>query len=49
MKNAIGKAGYTNHVVIIMDVAVSEFFRSGKYDLDVKSPDGSSRHMTPDQ
>ncbi|KAH0512803.1 Alpha-enolase [Microtus ochrogaster] len=32
-----------------MDMAVFEFFRSGKYDLDFKSPDGSSRHIIPDQ
>lgn len=49
LKNAIGKAGYTDQVVIGMDVAASEFFRSGKYDLDFKSPDDSSRYITPDQ
>lgn len=32
-----------------MDVAASEFFRSGKYDLDFKSPDDPSRYITPDQ
>jgi enolase len=49
LKNAIGKAGYTDKVVIGMDVAASEFFRSGKYDLDFKSPDDASRYITPDQ
>ncbi|ERE81920.1 alpha-enolase [Cricetulus griseus] len=49
LKTAIGKAGYTEQVVIGMDVAASEFFRSGKYDLDFKSPDDPSRHITPDQ
>ncbi|XP_076421793.1 alpha-enolase isoform X2 [Peromyscus maniculatus bairdii] len=49
LKNAIGKAGYTDQVVIGMDVAASEFFRSGKYDLDFKSPDDASRYITPDQ
>lgn len=49
LKNAIGKAGYTDKVVIGMDVAASEFFRSGKYDLDFKSPDDPSRYITPDQ
>ncbi|KAL6030360.1 hypothetical protein STEG23_034365 [Scotinomys teguina] len=49
LKNAIGKAGYTDQVVIGMDVAASEFFRSGKYDLDFKSPDDPSRYITPDQ
>ncbi|KAL1775701.1 alpha-enolase [Sigmodon hispidus] len=48
-KNAIGKVGYTDQVVIGMDVADSEFFRSGKYDLDFKSPDDSSRYISPDQ
>ncbi|CAD7681798.1 unnamed protein product [Nyctereutes procyonoides] len=36
-------------VVIGMDAAASEFFRSGKYDLDFKSPDDPSRYITPDQ
>ncbi|KAL1765775.1 alpha-enolase [Sigmodon hispidus] len=49
LKNAIGKAGYTDQVVISMNVAASEFFRSGKYDLDFKSPDDSSRYISPDQ
>uniref|UniRef100_A0A8C0Q689 phosphopyruvate hydratase n=2 Tax=Canis lupus TaxID=9612 RepID=A0A8C0Q689_CANLF len=49
LKNAIGKAGYTDKVVIGMDVAASEFFRSGKYDLDFKSPDDPNRYITPDQ
>ncbi|XP_030740915.1 alpha-enolase-like [Echinops telfairi] len=49
LKNAIGKAGYTDKVVIGMDVAASEFFRSVKYDLDFKSPDDPSRCISPDQ
>lgn len=49
LKTAIAKAGYTDKVVIGMDVAASEFFRNGKYDLDFKSPDDPSRHITPDQ
>ncbi|XP_036709203.1 alpha-enolase isoform X2 [Balaenoptera musculus] len=49
LKNAIGKAGYTDKVVIGMDVAASEFFRSGKYDLDFKSPDDPSRYITADE
>uniref|UniRef100_A0A8I3RUK5 phosphopyruvate hydratase n=1 Tax=Canis lupus familiaris TaxID=9615 RepID=A0A8I3RUK5_CANLF len=32
-----------------MDVAASEFFRSGKYDLDFKSPDDPRRYITPDR
>jgi len=35
---AIEKAGYTNKVKIGMDVAASEFYRDGKYDLDFKNP-----------
>lgn len=48
-KTAIAKACYTDQVVIGMDVAASEFYRSGKYDLDFKSPDDPSRYITPDQ
>lgn len=32
-----------------MDVAASEFYRNGKYDLDFKSPDDPKRHITGDQ
>ncbi|KAL1788060.1 alpha-enolase isoform X1 [Sigmodon hispidus] len=32
-----------------MNVVASESFRSGKYDLDFKSPDDSSRYTSPDQ
>jgi enolase len=32
-----------------MDVSASEFYRSGKYDLDFKSPDDPSRYITLDQ
>lgn len=32
-----------------MDVAASEFYKGGKYDLDFKSPDDPSRYITPDQ
>lgn len=35
---AIDKAGYTGKVTIGMDVAASEFFRDGQYDLDFKNP-----------
>lgn len=43
LKTAIEKAGYTGKVKIGMDVAASEFFDNGKYDLDFKNPnkDGS--------
>ena len=43
LKEAIDKAGYTGKVKIGMDVAASEFFKDGKYDLNFKDPnnDGS--------
>uniref|UniRef100_A0A671XL94 phosphopyruvate hydratase n=1 Tax=Sparus aurata TaxID=8175 RepID=A0A671XL94_SPAAU len=48
-KEAIAKAGYTDEVVIGMDVAASEFYRDKKYDLDFKSPDDPSRYITPNE
>ena len=38
---AIEKAGYTGRVQIGMDVAASEFFKDGKYDLDFKNKDSN--------
>uniref|UniRef100_T1JBI9 Enolase n=1 Tax=Strigamia maritima TaxID=126957 RepID=T1JBI9_STRMM len=38
IKSAIEKAGYTGDIEIGMDVAASEFFKDGKYDLDFKNP-----------
>lgn len=38
LKTAIEKAGYTGKVKIGMDVAASEFYKDGKYDLDFKNP-----------
>ncbi|XP_077167455.1 alpha-enolase isoform X2 [Paroedura picta] len=49
LKTAISKAGYTDKIVLGMDVAASEFYRDGKYDLDFKSPDDPSRYITPEQ
>ncbi|KAK2504962.1 hypothetical protein MC885_009519 [Smutsia gigantea] len=46
LKTAIQAAGYPDKVVIGMDVAASEFYRNGKYDLDFKSPDDPARHIT---
>lgn len=37
LKAAIDKAGYSGKVKIGMDVAASEFFTEGKYDLDFKT------------
>ena len=41
-KDAIEKAGYTGKIKIGMDVAASEFFKDGKYDLDFKNPDSNA-------
>ncbi|KAI4899323.1 hypothetical protein NFI96_011848 [Prochilodus magdalenae] len=49
LKTAISKAGYTDKIVIGMDVAASEFYKDGKYDLDFKSPDDPARYISPDQ
>uniref|UniRef100_A0A3B3ZMU2 Beta-enolase n=1 Tax=Periophthalmus magnuspinnatus TaxID=409849 RepID=A0A3B3ZMU2_9GOBI len=46
LKSAIDKAGYPDKIIIGMDVAASEFYRSGKYDLDFKSPDDPARHIS---
>lgn len=32
-----------------MDVAASEFFIEGKYDLDFKSPPDASRHISAEE
>lgn len=45
----MGKPGYTNKIVIGMDVAVSEFFKSRKYELDFKLPNDPSRYISPDK
>ncbi|KAJ8266206.1 hypothetical protein GJAV_G00127710 [Gymnothorax javanicus] len=46
LMTAVEKAGYPDKVVIGIDVAASEFFRKGKYDLDFKSPDDPSRYIS---
>jgi enolase len=45
LRTAIEKAGYKDKIRIGMDVAASEFFKEGRYDLDFKNPkkDGSMR------
>ena len=40
-KDAIEKAGYTGKIKIGMDVAASEFYKDGKYDLDFKNPNSN--------
>ena len=50
LNTAIAKAGYTGRISIGMDVAASEFFKEGKYDLDFKNPNSdSSKWLTGDQ
>ncbi|XP_062392340.1 beta-enolase-like isoform X1 [Sardina pilchardus] len=49
LKSAIETAGYTDKIIIGMDVAASEFYKNGKYDLDFKSPDDPKRHITGEQ
>ncbi|MFH1052795.1 MAG: phosphopyruvate hydratase [Candidatus Woesearchaeota archaeon] len=44
LKEAISKAGYKGKVMIGMDVAASEFFKDGKYDLDFKNPVNEGRN-----
>jgi len=38
LRESIEKAGYTGKIKIGMDVAASEFYKEGKYDLDFKNP-----------
>ena len=50
LNTAIAKAGYTGKISIGMDVAASEFYKEGKYDLDFKNPNSdSSRWLNGDQ
>lgn len=47
---AIAAAGYTGKVNIAMDVASSEFYKDGKYDLDFKNPNSdASKWLTGEQ
>jgi len=45
LKAAIAKAGYTGKVKIGMDVAASEFYVDGKYDLDFKTKNNDKSHV----
>jgi enolase len=50
LKVAIEKAGYTGKIDIAMDVAASEFYKDGKYDLDFKNPKSdSSKFLSGDE
>ncbi|KAJ2827423.1 phosphopyruvate hydratase [Coemansia furcata] len=47
LTEAIAKAGFTGKISIGMDVAASEFYKDGKYDLDFKSADSdASKYLT---
>ncbi|KAJ3224055.1 hypothetical protein HDU81_008763 [Chytriomyces hyalinus] len=47
LKTAIAQAGYTGKIEIGMDVAASEFYKDGKYDLDFKSDNSdASQHLS---
>ncbi|VDM00466.1 unnamed protein product [Schistocephalus solidus] len=50
LKVAIEKAGYSGKVKIGMDVAASEFYQNGKYNLDFKNPNADpSTFISADQ
>ncbi|KAK7204683.1 enolase I, a phosphopyruvate hydratase that catalyzes the conversion of 2-phosphoglycerate to phosph [Myxozyma melibiosi] len=39
ISDSIAQAGYTGKIDIALDVASSEFFKDGKYDMDFKNPE----------
>merc|ERR1712078_143861 len=45
LMDAIKKSGHEGKIQIATDVAASEFYKDGKYDLDFKNPDGSGPEM----
>ncbi|KAK9475243.1 Enolase, C-terminal TIM barrel domain-containing protein [Dipodascopsis tothii] len=48
--DAIEAAGYTGKVKIALDVASSEFYKDGKYDLDFKNPESDpTKWLTGEQ
>lgn len=47
ISDAIAKAGYTGKIEIGMDVAASEFFKDGQYDLDFKNPNSDKSQWLP--
>uniref|UniRef100_A0A0K0EI07 Enolase n=1 Tax=Strongyloides stercoralis TaxID=6248 RepID=A0A0K0EI07_STRER len=50
LNTAIEKAGYKGKIVIGMDVAASEFYKDGKYDLDFKNPNSNpSTYLSGDE
>ncbi|EKC99231.1 phosphopyruvate hydratase [Trichosporon asahii var. asahii CBS 8904] len=50
LTEAIKAAGYTGKIQIGLDVASSEFYKDGKYDLDFKNPNSDpSKYLTGEQ
>ena len=49
ISQAIDKAGLTGKMKIAMDVASSEFYRDGKYDLDFKNPESDQTQWISSQ
>ncbi|CAG2161327.1 unnamed protein product [Oppiella nova] len=50
IRKAIDLAGYAGKIEIGMDVAASEFFKDGKYDLDFKNPNSDkSKWISSDE
>lgn len=49
ISEAIAKAGLTGKMKIAMDLASSEFYREGKYDLDFKNPDSDKSKWVSSQ
>ncbi|KAI5637254.1 beta-enolase [Phthorimaea operculella] len=47
IQDAIQQAGYTGKIEIGMDVAASEFYKDGKYDLDFKNPNSNPADHLP--
>ncbi|XP_018567926.1 enolase-like [Anoplophora glabripennis] len=44
INDAIAKAGYTGRIEIGMDVAASEFYKDGLYDMDFKNPKSDKKN-----
>lgn len=50
INEAIATAGYTGKIEIGMDVAASEFYKDGQYDLDFKNPNSDkSKWLSPEK
>lgn len=49
LSEAIKKAGYEGKIKIAMDVASSEFYKDGHYDLNFKDPNNSEKNCLTGQ